>query len=98
MLDFTDEDHKRCTARANEREIKKKNDYIAEPHRASLCETIRRARCPVKIKLAAFLAASKYSITTRSGIKTPKVMTSHSYNRVRCFDVRTSGPVVAEEV
>jgi hypothetical protein len=86
MLDITDEDHKRRTARANEREIKKKSDYIAEPHRSSLCETIRRAGCPVKIKLAAFLAAPRYSITTRSGIKTPKVMTSHFYNRVRLFN------------
>src|SRR5258708_11950747 len=47
------------TAHANERETEKKNNDIAQPHRSSLCESIRRARCPVKIKLAAFLAASK---------------------------------------
>ena len=59
MLDFDEEDRKRRTARANERETKNKNDDIAEPHRSSLRESIRRVRCRVKIKLATFLAASK---------------------------------------
>src|SRR5260370_22769783 len=59
MLDFTDEDYKRRTAHANERETEKKNNDIAQPHRSSLCESIRRPTCPVKIKLAPFLAASK---------------------------------------
>jgi cysteine synthase len=82
MLDFTNEDHKGRAARANERETKKKNDDVAEPHRSSLYEIIRQASYPVKIKLAPFLAASKCSAVTLEaqsrieGIGRPRVEAS----------------------